>query len=509
VGPVDFVRIRQRKRDMVEQLVADYRANYDSSDTELIIGNGHFTAPRSLEVHSIYGAVRSLHADRVIINAGTRATLPDIPGLTGAAPMTHIEALEMDTVPDHLIVIGGGYVGMELAQMFRRVGAQVNIVQRGPRLVAGEDADVSAALHALLQDEGVRIILDAELTQVRGQSEAGVETLLRTAQGPRSVIGSHLLMAVGRTPNTADIGLGNTGVRLDSHGYIRVNEYLETGVPNVWAAGDCIGSPLFTHVAYDDMRVIRASFAGGRRSTVDRLIPYCVFTDPPLGRVGVSESEARAAGQNVRVASMGMHEVMRALTLNETTGFMKIIVAADSDDILGFTMLGPESGEVTAVVQMAMLAGMPYPAVRDAIIAHPTMAEGLNKLLASVPPRRLLVLTLASTSGLAARARGVRLALREARLWCGRGPRDSAAFATSVVCVSSNCPSSPRKYRNCQPDRCHHANADGDHAENHPASIKGPRPRHRACRDRRSPQLGAASGIVRPARVRHAVSCGA
>jgi pyruvate/2-oxoglutarate dehydrogenase complex dihydrolipoamide dehydrogenase (E3) component len=332
------------------------------------------------------GGTRVLKGERVFLNVGTRAAIPPTPGLEGARPLTNIELLELDRLPAHLIVLGGGYVGLEFAQAYRRFGSRVTVVQHGPQLSRGEDADVADALGQLLNDEGIEVLLSAEAQKVEGRSGEGVRLRVRTPQGERLLEGSDILVAAGRTPNTAGIGLDTVGVRLDGRGYVQVNDRLETTAPDVWAIGECAGSPQFTHVSEDDFGVIRDNLAGGSRTTRDRLIPFCLFTDPPLARVGLSEGEARRRGVAVRVAKLGMGAVLRTWTTGENRGFMKALVDTRTDRILGFTMFGPEAGEVMAVVQTAMLAGMPYTGLRDAILAHPTMAEGLRGLFAEVPP---------------------------------------------------------------------------------------------------------------------------
>ena len=290
-------------------------------------------------------------------------------------------------MPDHLIVLGGGYVGLELAQAFRRFGAEVTVVEAGPQLAAREDPDVAAAILQVLRDEGVNVQFGAQVHQVSGRSAEGVILRIATPTGDITIEGSDILVAAGRTPNTAGIGLDAAGVELDGRGYIKVNDRLETTAADVWAIGESAGSPQFTHVSFDDFRIIRDNLAGGDRSRRDRLIPYCMFTEPPLGRVGLSEAEAARQGLAVRTATLPIRSVLRSWTMSETGSFMKAVVAADSDRILGFTMFGAEAGEVMAAVQTAMLAGMPYTGLRDAIIAHPTMAEGLGGLFSRISAR--------------------------------------------------------------------------------------------------------------------------
>jgi pyruvate/2-oxoglutarate dehydrogenase complex dihydrolipoamide dehydrogenase (E3) component len=383
---VDMARVRQRKREMVDGLIALHLDLYHKSGTDLIMGDGRFVAPKTLEVRLRDGGTRVLKGERIFLNLGTRATIPPTPGLTDARPITNIELLELDRLPAHLIVLGGGYVGLEFAQAYRRFGSRVTVVQHGSQLLEREDPDVAEAVQQLFGDEGIEVILSAELQKVEGRSGDSMRLRVRTPQGERLLEASDVLVATGRTPNTAGIELDTAGVRLDGRGYVQVNDRLETTAPDVWAIGECAGSPQFTHVSEDDFGVIRDNLAGGSRTTRDRLIPYCLFTDPELAHVGLSESEARSRGVAVRVARLPVAAVLRTRTTGETRGFMKALVDARSDHILGFTMFGPEAGEVMAVVQAAMLARMPYTGLRDAIIAHPTMAEGLRALFAEVQP---------------------------------------------------------------------------------------------------------------------------
>jgi pyruvate/2-oxoglutarate dehydrogenase complex dihydrolipoamide dehydrogenase (E3) component len=382
----DMAKVRQRKRDMVDREVAAHLQNYKASGAELIMGTGRFVGPKTLQVQVEAGGTRLLTAEQVFLNLGSHAAIPDVPGLEAARPLTHVEALELDYLPAHLIVLGGGYVGLELAQAYRRFGSRVTVIETGPQLMAREDPDVAETMQRILSDEGLRLLTSAQTRSVRGCSGEGVSLSVRTAAGEENIEGSDILVAAGRIPNTAGIGLEQTGVELDARGYIRVNEHLETTAAGVWALGECAGSPQFTHVSIDDFRVIADNLAGGARSTRDRLTPYCMFTDPPLAHVGLSERDAQQAGIAVRVARLPMEAVLRAHTTDETLGFMKVLVGASDDRILGFTMIGSEAGEVMTVAQTAMLAELPYPRLRDAVITHLTIAEGLGFLLANVPP---------------------------------------------------------------------------------------------------------------------------
>jgi len=385
-GPVetDMAAVLQRKRDMVNREIELHLQNYRATGAELIMGSGRFVAPKILEALLNDGSTRLLAGERVFLNLGSHAAIPGIPGLEAARPLTHVEALELDYLPPHLIVLGGGYVGLELAQAYRRFGSRVSIIEAGPRIMSREDPDVSDEVQRILGSGSIQFLLGAEILRVRGRSGEQVGITLRTATGEHTIEGSDILVAVGRIPNTEGIGLEEAGIDLDERGYIRVNERLETSAPGVWALGECAGSPYFTHASVDDFRIIRDNLAGGNRGTRDRLVPYCMFTDPPLAHVGLSESEARGRGVAVRVARLPVSAVLRTEATDEKQGFMKILVGAD-DRILGFTMIGSEAGEVMAAVQTAMLAGLPYQLLRDAVIAHLTMAEGLGPLLSNVP----------------------------------------------------------------------------------------------------------------------------
>src|SRR5262245_51336756 len=326
-GPaaIDMVRVRQRKRGMVEGLVAMHLDKYRASGAELVMGTGRFVAPKTLEVRLNDGGTRVLTGERVFLNLGTHATIPPVPGLAEAGPMTNIELLELDRLPEHLVVLGGGYVGLEFAQAYRRFGSRVTVIEHGPQLVAREDPDVAEEIRRLLSTEEIDVLLGTDLLHVEGRSGEGVRLRVRTAGGERTLAGSDILAATGRTPNTAGIGLDLAGVALDARGYVKVNDRLETTAHQVWAIGECAGSPQFTHVSEDDFRIIRDNLAGGQRSTRNRLIPYCLFTDPPLARVGLSEGEARRRGIAVRVAKLPMSAVLRAQTTGETVGFMKVL----------------------------------------------------------------------------------------------------------------------------------------------------------------------------------------
>jgi pyruvate/2-oxoglutarate dehydrogenase complex dihydrolipoamide dehydrogenase (E3) component len=293
---IDMRRVRQRKRDMVDGLIAMHLDHYRASGAELIMGTARFVGPKTLEVRLNDGGTRMLEGERVFLNLGTHGTIPPIPGLADAGPLTNIELLELDRLPEHLVVLGGGYVGLEFAQAFRRFGSRVTVIQHGEQLLDREDPDVAAEVGRILGGEGIELLLAADVLQVEGRSGEGVRLRVRAGGGEQTIAGSDVLVAIGRTPNTAGIGLELAGVELDARGYVRVNDRLETTAPDVWAIGECAGSPQFTDVSEDDFRIIRDNLAGGSRSTRDRLIPYCLFTDPPLARVGLNEREASQRG---------------------------------------------------------------------------------------------------------------------------------------------------------------------------------------------------------------------
>ena len=384
---IEMAEVRARKRRMVDGLVSMHMDKYKESCAELVFGEGSFVGPKTIQVRLNNGGVRTLYGDRVFLNLGTHAAIPDISGLRAAKPLTHVETLELDRLPSHLIVLGGGYVGLEFAQTFIRFGSRVTVVERGSQLLPREDQDVAKALLEFLHLDGVDVRLNVEVAQVEGSSGGSVRVILANSVGTSLLDGSDILVATGRIPNTQNVGLDKAGVALDARGYIQVNERLETTAPSTWALGECAGSPQFTHISEDDFRIVQTNLHGGSRNTRDRLVPFCLFTDPEIARVGLNEKEAVAAGRPYRVAKLPMAAVLRARTLSETRGFMKALVSHNSDEILGFTAVGPHAGEIIAVVQAAMMGKLPYTALRDAVFTHPTMAEGLGPLFGGVPAR--------------------------------------------------------------------------------------------------------------------------
>ncbi len=385
---INMEGVQRRKRLMVEGLIQMHLDRYKASGVELIMGQARFIAPRTVEVSLNNGGARQITGDRVFLNLGTRAALPDWPGLAAAQPMTHVEALDLDRLPEHLIVLGGGFISLELAQAMRRFGSRVTVIERGPQIASHEDSDVGGALLELFHDEGIEVWLETQVSRIEGRSG---QQVLAHAQGPKgkSIIeGTDLIVAVGRIPNTQGIGLDMAEVELDEHGYIKVNERLETTAEKVWAMGECAGSPKFTHVAFDDFRVVYDNLSGGNRTTRNRLVPFCLFTDPVLARVGLNESEAKSRGIGYRMAKMPMAAILKTRTLSEPRGFLKMLISADSDEILGFTVFGVEGSELMAIVQTAMIGHLPYTTLWQGIFTHPTVAEGLTALLANVPLRQ-------------------------------------------------------------------------------------------------------------------------
>lgn len=383
---VSMPGVRARKRKMVEGLQQMHLDNFARNKVEIVMGEGRFIAERTLKVSLPAGGERILQAGQVFINTGTRARIPNVPGLAESSPLTHVEALELDVVPEHLLILGGGYVALEFAQAMRRLGSLVTIMERNDRLVHREDPDVSEAMSQLFQEEGIVTVASTRLGRVEGKSGRGVR-LHGSRRGSEIIVeGSHLLVATGRSPNTEGIGLELAGVRTTPQGFVEVNERLETSAPGVWALGDCAGSPLFTHISFDDFRIVRDNLAGALRSTAGRQVPSCLFTDPELARVGLDELQAKQQGIPYRLAKIPMTAVLRTRTMAETRGFLKVLIAAADDRILGFTGFGVGAGETMATVQLAMRAGLPYTVLRDMTITHPTLAEGLISLFSAVPP---------------------------------------------------------------------------------------------------------------------------
>jgi pyruvate/2-oxoglutarate dehydrogenase complex dihydrolipoamide dehydrogenase (E3) component len=382
---VDLHVVRQRKQAIVEGARSGFEhrltaAQEATHGLDLLRGEAHFLAPKTLEVQLTSGEAQQITAPLILINAGARPAPLTIKGAECVCVLNSSSIMELDTLPDHLFVIGGGYVGLEFGQMFRRFGSQVTIIQRNSRLLPREDEDVCEAIAELFRQDGITMLTSTAPEQLE-QRDGRLHLTARTPQGEQQLIGSHLLAAVGRIPNTEALTLDAAGIHLDEKGYIQVNERLETNVPGIYALGDVKGGPAFTHVTYDDVRILLTNLLEhGRASTQDRLVPSTIFIDPQLGRVGLSEKEAKAQGRNVRVAKLPMTQVARALETGETRGFMKAIVDAETHQILGCAMLCLEGGELMAIIQTAMMGKLPYTALQEGIFTHPTLAEGLNAL---------------------------------------------------------------------------------------------------------------------------------
>jgi pyruvate/2-oxoglutarate dehydrogenase complex dihydrolipoamide dehydrogenase (E3) component len=383
-GPIsiDMERIRERKRAIVKSFREGSEKGLKATDCDsLIMGEASFAGRKLVRVACNEGGERLLAAELIFLNTGLRSAVPRIDGLAEVPYLDNASVMELGEVPEHLIVLGGGYIGLEFGQLFRRLGSAVTIIQSRARLLTGEDDDVADAVRRILEEDGIEVLLNASATSVR-KSDGGIAVTVKTGNGEHGVAGSHLLLAVGRVPNTERLNLPVGGVETDERGYIRVDDFLETTAPGVYALGDVKGGPAFTHVSYDDYRVAVANVLEGKRvSIAGRMVPYTLFIDPELGRIGITEAQAREQGRRIRVAKMPATSIARALEIDETRGMLKIVVDAETEQILGAAMLAVEGGEMASMVQIAMMGKLPYPALRDAIWSHPTWSEALNNLL--------------------------------------------------------------------------------------------------------------------------------
>jgi len=378
---IDMQRVRQRKRDIVDSFRNGSQKRLEkTANLDLIFGEATFTGPKSVSVRLKDGGQRTLSADRIFINAGARPSVPKLEGLKEVPFLNSTSIMELDSVPEHLLVLGGGYVGLEFAQLFRRLGSRVTIVHSREQLLVGEDPDVAEEVLTILKQDGIEVMLKARAERVV-KSGLGIQLTVRTGQETRTVQCSHLLTATGRTPNTDSLNVSAAGIAIDERGFIKVNSKLETNVEGLYALGDINGGPAFTHISYDDFRILRTNLIEkGSATTENRFVPYTLFIDPQLGRVGITEGQARAQNTKIRVAKMPMTYVARALEVDETRGFMKAIVDAESKQILGAAVLGIEGGEIMTMLQLAMMGHLPFTALREATFAHPTLAESLNNL---------------------------------------------------------------------------------------------------------------------------------
>ena len=386
-GPIsiDLRKVRERKRNIVDVFRNGSQARIEKAENvDLIFGDASFTGPKQVSVRLKDGSRRALSANYVFINAGTRASKPKIEGLENIPYLDNVSIMELDAVPEHLLILGGGYIGLEFGQLFRRFGSRVTIVQSAGQLLVREDPDVAEAVTKILQQDGVEIFLNAHATRV-SQSGGSIRLEVQQQGGSTTLVGSHLLAATGRVPNTDTLNVAAAGIQIDQRGFIKTNSRLETSASGVFALGDIKGGPAFTHISYDDFRIIRSNIIEKKNASIEgRLVPYTLFIDPQLGRVGLTEGEARAQHRNIRVATLPMSSVARALEVDETRGFMKAIVDADTNQILGAAVLGIEGGEVMSQLEIAIMGKLPYTALRDGVFAHPTLSESLNNLFTAM-----------------------------------------------------------------------------------------------------------------------------
>jgi pyruvate/2-oxoglutarate dehydrogenase complex dihydrolipoamide dehydrogenase (E3) component len=378
---IDLQKVRQRKRDIVDRFRNGSQARLEKTpNLDLIFGEASFSGPKTVVVRMKSGDALILSARYIFINAGTRAARPSLAGLSDVPALDNASIMELDTVPDHLLVLGGGYIGLEFGQLFRRFGSRVTIIHSRNQLMVGEDADVAAEVASILRQDGIDIVLNARASRV-DQSGGSIQLEIAADGGSTILVGSHLLVATGRVPNSDTLNLEAAGIQTGQRGFIQVNERLETTAEGIFALGDIKGGPAFTHISYDDFRIIRSNLLEKKLATTkDRMVPYAVFIDPQLGRVALTEAEARAQGRKIRIAKMPMSYVARALEVDESRGFIKAVVDADSGQILGAAVLGIEGGEVMAAIEIAMMGKLSYTALRDGTFAHPTLAEALNNL---------------------------------------------------------------------------------------------------------------------------------
>jgi pyruvate/2-oxoglutarate dehydrogenase complex dihydrolipoamide dehydrogenase (E3) component len=378
---IDLQKVRQRKRDIVESFRSRSQSSLESTaNLDLIFGDARFSGPRSLEVSLKDGSQHSLSATNIFIDAGTRSARPRLDGLESVPFMDNASIMELDSVPEHLLILGGGYIGLEFGQLFRRFGSRVTIVHSRGQLLTQEDPDVADEIASILRQDGITIVLNARASRV-GRADGSIRLELQQEDHSTTLVGSHLLVATGRVPNTDTLNLSEAGVQMNDRGFIQVNDRLETTAAGIYALGDIKGGPAFTHISYDDFRIIRANLLEKKpASTAHRLVPYTLFIDPQLGRVGMTETEARAQNRNIRVARLPMSSVARALEVDETRGFMKAIVDRDSNQILGAAILCIEGGEIMSALEIAIMGKLPYTSLRDGVFAHPTLSESLNNL---------------------------------------------------------------------------------------------------------------------------------
>ena len=380
---VNIEQVRARKRKIVEQFRRSNEERFASGQPELVRGEARFVAPKEIAVALKSGGERRMTAETIVINTGDHPTVPKLVGLTDVPFLDNVSLMELAVVPEHLLILGGGYEAVEFGQMFRRFGSEVSLIERGKHVLSREDADISEAIEAVLREDGLTIETGAKA--VRVESGQGLVTV--HLESGKSISGSHLFVAVGRSPNTKELNLEAAGVQTDGNGYIKVDDELRTNVPGIYAVGDVKGGPAFTHVSYDDYRILRdnlilntVSGGKGKRKTSDRTTVYVVYMDPQLGRVGMTEAEARKSGRKIKVARMPVTSIARATEMGETRGVLKAVVDAGTEEILGAAILAPEGGELMSMIELAMMGKLRYSMLQDAVFAHPAYAESLNTL---------------------------------------------------------------------------------------------------------------------------------
>ena len=380
---VNLAEVRRRKQSVVDDFRSGGQSALEKAENlELIFGEASFSGPNNIVVGLTDGATRELTAPRIFINTGCRPARPAIDGIEKVEIFDSTSIMELDELPEHLLIIGGGYIGLEFGQLFRRFGSKVTIIQRGPQLLGREDQDVADEVLKIMRDDGIDVLLDSTPVRIDREGDGGGLLAVTTHEGEKTLIGTHLLAAAGRAPNTEALKLSAAGIDTDKDGFIRTNDRLETNVSGIYALGDVKGGPQFTHISYDDFRILRTNLLeGGERTIANRFVPYTVYIDPQLGRVGMSEDEAREKGIDIKIAKMPMAWVARAIEMSETRGFMKAVIDAKTDRILGCAILGVEGGEIMSMIQIAMMGELPYTALRDATFAHPALAESLNNLM--------------------------------------------------------------------------------------------------------------------------------
>lgn len=383
---VDLKKVYQRKQTIVDNFRQGSQKGLESTENlDLYFGTAHFKSSQQIEIKLSNGRARIIESDKIVINTGARPRIPNIDGLEKVPFLDSTAIMELKELPEHLVVIGGGYIGLEFGQMFRRFGSRVTIIQKSSQLLTREDPDVAEAVAKILQEDGIDILFNTTINNIERLSSGEIELMVQANEKPSKIVGSHLLVAVGRIPNAESLHLQNAGIHTDKQGYVSVDEQLQTNVQGIYSIGDVKGGPAFTHISYDDYRVLRVNFLEQGNATITgRLVPYTVFIDPQLGRVGLSEKEARAQGKSYRVAILPMTHVARAIETDETRGFMKAVVDSETDQILGASILGLEGGEIMSVLQMAMMGNVPYTKIKDGTFAHPTLSESLNNLFMAI-----------------------------------------------------------------------------------------------------------------------------